>query len=550
MTAPVLTPPATLQAEPAVAGLAIARALARIEARRLLWSPGMLVALALTCGLVGPWSFWPEVRDLRLQAAGSPFNLYLIAAATLVLTNVATLRGRRHNTEPLFQATPAPPQARTAAHLLSAVGPAMLSVVLVAGLIAAVWLLPDGFGRPDGADLAVGPLFVLGAGALGVLLARWIPSSVVAPVACVAIAAHELYFNNRDVVGSMRRLGYWVGAGELPPELLPGRLTRWHLIYLAGLLAMAAVGALVAHGLNRRLVVAGTTAILVVATSAWFQARPNPTEGWSARNALLERPQDHQVCEDRPGARFCAYPAYRSLVDYWARPVDGVRRVVPAVAWPAGLEVSQRVAANDRQYVTGTGLSATVAVLPAIDDPLPDDGSLHPPILWDTTGRAELGLALLAAARVVDLPLVPSSPEIRCDAAGQSRAVIALWLAGQASPATGAALRRLAHEGVLDLGGRPYMVMPDWGTPGTIAWGADEVGHALGLLRRPAAEVRTAIARDWSRLVDPRTPTSEATALLGLPAEPKAGVGPARSRFVGFGALDSGPVPELGDRCA
>lgn len=502
-----------------------ARSLARIEGRHLLRSPLVLagLAFALLPGLgTGLW-----VPELRASSADSAFMFLMLAAGTLVATNLATLRSRRHGTEELLGTTPSPPTVRTGAHLLSVAGPVVMAVVVVAVSLASDLLRRQAYGRPDLAELAVGPLLVAGAGALGVLLARWMPSALVAPVACVAIAAFELFMNSSALVVATgwRWLGFWLQAGDI--DLMPPRPARWHLVYLGGLITLAAVGAVARHGQGRPVVVAGSVAVAVTAVAAAAQMRPVSSETWAARNAMLSNPGASQVCEERAEVRYCAFPADAPLVTRWAEVVAGVRANVPPAAWPGGLAVTQRFTPGDLQY-TPQKLREVLPDLPAPGTPLPDDGDVHPGSTWTTDGATALSLGVGVASRVVGLPLAPPAPATLCDAAGQGRAIVALWLGGRATPDAASALRRAAPPDVVDLEGRPYLVQVETSVQQAVAWGAVEVHHARALLTRPVPEVVTALARHWDRLTDPATTTAEAATLLGLPAVPAGAVDSAR----------------------
>lgn len=550
MTTATDAPPGVAGARPAAASRPgrVTLALARIEGRRLLRSPALVVGVALGALQMGPGALWPEAADLRLRAMDAGFLVLPLAAATLIASSLAALRARRHGTEELLSVTPAPPQARTAGHLLAPLGVAFVAVLVVTAALLAAWRFRHGFARPDLAEVAVGPLLVLGAGALGVLLARWLRSSLAAVVACVGIAAMQLIVSGLAQTNPLRRLAFWAQSADMRPELLPGRLGRWHLVYLVGLVAMAAVGALARHGLSRKVTVAGVLAVVTVATTAWFQARPIPASVWASRNALLETPQDFQQCEERDGVDYCAYPAYRSLVDLWAAPVAGVRRALPSGRWPADVQVSQRVAGNDRHWVTSTDVQRKLPALPPKGAPTVDDGHLHPPLLWDTTGRAELGLAVLAASRAVGLPLARPEPDLRCDASGQARAVVALWLAGQATPATARTLRQLTRDAMADVGGRVFLVIPDYGTPGAVAFGATEVALALELLSRPATSVATAVGASWDDLTARDTRSTAAASLLRL-TEPGPAPFRGHSDMRGFSSFNGQAIPTIGQAC-
>jgi len=540
----VASPPAPA-APPSVA---TARALARVEAGKLLRSP-ILVGGGLFSLLPG-LGFWNPsvVFDLRLTAIGIAITFFPLAAAVLIASNLATLRSRRHGTDQLYESLPSPAAARTGGHLLAVTAVAAFASGLAVLLVAGQALLADTLGSPNVAEMAVGPLLVAGAGALGVLLARWVPTPAAAPVACVAIAVFQMSTTDTALLtGGWRTLGFWTYPGDLPVELLPDRRPGWHVAYLVGLVAMAAVGALVAHGLRRPLVVAGAVALSVAAGSAWVQSRPPSAAGWAADNALLERPGDHQACEERDGTTYCAYPAYRSLVGNWAKPVSGVRRAVPAGAWPADLAVTQRVTSSDRRWVADDVLAGVLPALPAVDAALPDDGHLHPAMGWGTERTDDLTLALAAASRAVGLPMVPDPAGASCDASGQGRAVVALWLAGQATGRAGDALRTLASAQEVSAGRARFLVVLQHDTPPGVAWGAVEVGHALELLRRPADEVRGALAADWEGLAGPGTTTAAVATRLGLaPAADGLPATDAHGEATRYGA---GTEVRIGDRC-
>ena len=496
----------------------VARSLGRVEARMLLRSPVVLVGglFAILPG-IGFWN--PKiVFDLRITATSIAFMFLPLAAAVLIASDLAALRSRRHGAEQLFASLPAAEPARTGGHLLAVTAAALAAAGLVVFLVAGEAMLAVTIGTPDPAERAVGPLLVAGAGVLGVMLARWAPTPAAAPVACVAIALFQGSTTDTALLtGGWRTLAFWTYPGDLPFELLPDRRPGWHALYLAGLVAMAAVGALLAHGLRRPLVVAGALAVSVVVAAAWIQTRPPSAAGWAAANALLEQPADHQVCENRGGTTYCAYPAYRSLVGPWDRAVGGVRRAVPTGRWPADLAVTQRATSADRRWVADDVLARVLPALPARNAPLPDDGHLHPAMAWGTERTDDLALALAAASRAVGLPLVPDPAGASCDASGQGRAVVALWLAGQATGRAGDALRTLASDqGVANAGPTRYLVVLQHDTAPGVAWGGAEVEHALELLRRPAGEVGNVLAGDWEGLAGAGTPTAEIASRLGL----------------------------------
>jgi len=114
--------------EPQPAELGVVRALARIEGRRLLRSPLVLVGAGLM--LLALFGDGPWVASIDSTAADAPFMSLLVAAMTLVASNLAALRGRRSGADELFAAAPAQPRSRTGAHLLAVLWPAVVSVAI------------------------------------------------------------------------------------------------------------------------------------------------------------------------------------------------------------------------------------------------------------------------------------------------------------------------------------------------------------------------------------------------------------------------------------
>lgn len=467
-------------------------ALARAEGRRLL---GPAAATAVVLAALFGVRTRSDVVSLRIVSVEAGLFVLPLAAVTLVCASRAVLRGYRHGTEELS----ASPAARTGAHLLSILVPGALAVLLVVVFVGLAVVRWDHYGAMDVGELVAGPLIVIGAGALGVLLARWTGTALAAPMACLAIALLQLTLSGDGLLFSPgRRLAFWVYPGDLPLELVGPRRAGWHAAYLCGLAGLAAAGALARQRLGRRLVVAGTAAAGVVAASAAVLAWPEPASAWAARNNRLVRPDAHQTCSPRGGLRYCAYPEYGELVRYWEAPVSGVHRAIPAAAWPA-LAVTQRVQPRDRRWVAERHTGEKLPALVPPDGSLPDDGDLHPGLAWDRTGLGDLELALAAAARVTGLPTAPPASGARCDAAGQARAITALWLAGQATPGSERALRKL-------VAGKAAL-------PGGVDYGTIEVDIALELLGRNRADVpiltSAAFAtQDLARRLDvePRTP--------------------------------------------
>lgn len=544
MTATIESPIPVRTADAPVGEAAMAWALARREGPRLLRHPLVVVGFLMgSLNLLQP----TDVVDLGAQSSNAPFFCLWVAAMTLVASHLAVRRGRRHGTEELFSVTSGPLRGRTAAHLLAVAWPTAGATVLML-VYMGVNLAKDHYASVIWADLAVGPVLVAGAGVLGVLLGRVAPWALVPPVACIAIAAVQLSLGSPGFLHSpLRWMNFWVTATDLP--LMPRGPATAHLVYLAGLVALAVLAALLFHGLGRRLVMASLAAIALTATAAVVQGRPLPASAWSEQNDMLARPDARQNCEDRDSVRYCAFSGRRPLIDHWQPVVQGLRQAVPDGRWPQ-MDVRQRVTDLDLQYVGDDARARLRAVLPDLPPAgasLADDGDLHPALNWGwNPSLEELGLALPAASRVVGLPMAPGPDRTLCDSGGQGRAVVALWLAAQAVPETEGFLRRLARDNVVDLPGRAgrYVVVEEGPMlHGGAAWAADDVGFALALLDRPVGEVRASVAAQWDRLTAPSATSGDVAAALGI-----AGPSPVSGR-PGGEVEPAGPPVRLGRPC-
>ncbi|MDP8953455.1 MAG: hypothetical protein M3N37_00755, partial [Actinomycetota bacterium] len=363
---------------------------------------------------------------------------------------------------------------------------------------------------------------VAGAGCLGVLLARLWPQPFTPYLACFLIAVAELGMNTLVFAGSgLRWLVFWV-EGTLW-WLLP-RHSAAHLVYLLGLVAMAAVGALVRHGLTRRLVGAGALAVAVTVVAAGVQMR-QPQDHWRAADAMFAAPESVQTCWDREGVRYCAFPRFRDVMAHVEGLVASVRAVTPEEAWPSPLAVTQRVTALDLEYAgPAADTLSHVVDMPRGRVRQPDDGELHPALEFGWSTVQELGLGVQLGAKTVGLPVVPDprTGEV-CLAVGQARAVVALWLGGHASDDAGDGLAWLVERAseAPAARGRPLhdAVLPiaDVDVYGGFVVSLDDARLALELLKRDSSDVTARLAEHWDVVSRPTTTTAELAQLAGVP---------------------------------
>jgi len=580
-------------------------ALARAEGRRLLRHPIVLASIPFCVGtfLLLTWNQAPVLSrdDILTGLALCP-----LSGAVFLAAHLGATRSFRHGTDELYEGTVTTPAQRTAGHLLSVlwtIGPSVLLVV--AGLLYLVAL--RAVGRPDPVELLTGPSLVVLGGVLGVALARWWRAALAGPVGVVALAAIEIFLVWQTSAGRpendpnpVRWLAPWVPiaiSGDPPRELVV-RPSGWHLVFIISLALLFGGIALLRAGVRAHAVAAtaGALALILVAGSAQVRA-PTAAQRRSLADFLVH-PEKHQVCQIRASVRYCAYRGYAGWIDRWAAAVTPVTSRVPAPARPKDVEIIQTLVVYGSD-VGEADLQGSPAASQFGYNPTEDDlgSAITPGNQWGRgkyEGRDELAMDLIVAAQVVGLPRRPQDvrltaaearrilagyePSERADAAkqihaggawdyctsvGQARAVLALWLAAQATSRTESTFRGvLARD--------PYGIQvvrsgsdvnvrngqdftfggPMQGELATlqyelqtfnfpVQWSKTEATYALQLLNQPTARVSEALARNWALLTRPSTTTDELVQVMGLRPLPsydeqlrEAGVSPVHAKSV------------------
>jgi hypothetical protein len=262
-------------------------ALAALEARRLLTHPLVLAGLALSVVAIAT-----AARRDGLTQSFTLMGLAVLplALATFAAANLAALRSRRAGAEELLDTLPQGVGMRTGAQLLAVLAVPPLAI----GLLAAAYLL---FGAGDGliigwdgarrtpapVELAQGPLLVVALGAVGVLLGRIAPVTLLGALLVVAVVFAEVplaawtpdtawrwaapLVNDTVTVPDTWRpcepTGPWM-CGAV--ERFDTTAMAWHLVALAGIAVAAAAAALIPRRAVR-LGLAGAALTLVAATT-------------------------------------------------------------------------------------------------------------------------------------------------------------------------------------------------------------------------------------------------------------------------------------------
>ncbi|AKZ56581.1 putative ABC transport system transmembrane protein [Streptomyces ambofaciens ATCC 23877] len=476
-------------------------ALARFEARRTLTSVPVVLAFVVYVAWIvwrGRASFdgYPALQDADRATQGMPM---LVGLAVMVSTNLGMLRSLRHGTEPHFAVLVVQPWRRTAAHALSVVPAVLLTAVCVAGQFTWDALKPGAVGHGSPAELAVGPLTVLLAGALGVLAARVLPSPLAAPLLVVLLLFTLVFGAGPSGEGGTSWLAPVVAAissNTLPSDLL-GRPAAWHALYLAGAGLCAAFLAMLLAGGRNLVVRAGVALALALAvTGGVLQAggvSPSP-ELTEARERASVRPE--HTCVEHGRTTYCAFPEWAPRAEVWAGVVDRVRALTGGSAQDRPLVVRQRIEAR-------YGLDSDAAI-PALAEP--DQV---------TVGTAWGGNRVPEFSSAVAAVLVAGSEEAAAEVC-DGRMVTVMWLSLSWMDDPMDALRRVRLDD--SVRGSAIVLAPT--EPLSMTEGQTDVVRRL--LEKPPAGVGERVKAHWAELASPGVTTARAAELLGVAGPGKA----------------------------
>ncbi|MFC8668909.1 ABC transporter permease [Streptomyces sp. NPDC057199] len=479
-------------------------ALARFEARELRMTVSFLGIAALYIA----WIVWqstqsqgdyPVLQDVDRATQTMPM---LVGLAVMLGVNRAVVRSHRHDTDRHFDALVVEPWRRTVAHALSIVPAVLFTAVCV--LVQFTWaaLKPGAAGHGSPAELAVGPLTVLLFGALGVLFARLVRSVFAAPVILVLLLFGMLFV----APSSGSNWTSWLvpvvtesGSSPFPSDLL-GRPAGWHVLYLVGLVLLAALVAVLVSGGRTTVVkaaVAGSLALTLV--GAVGQSGGTPAGSTPARERATNSPAKVQSCLKHGGSTYCAFPEWTGRTADWAEVVDRVQNLAGGSAGGERLTVRQRV---DATY----GLTSDTAISPATTP-----GQVTVGTAWGGNRVPEFAAAV---ASVLVAGNEKAGSEV-CDA----RMVTIMWLAlgGESDPMT--ALRNVRLDD--SVSGSAIVLSPTE----SMSMSAEQTRIVVELLKKPRYSVVGKVKANWTELTSPKTPTARVAELLGVPAADKSAVG-------------------------
>jgi hypothetical protein len=528
------------------------RALASVEGKRLLRHPLFVFALVASAALFAKTT-WEQAPVLSFDSVLVALALVPLAGATFLVSNWAMLRSKRHRTTELYSTTAVSATERTLGHLLAVGWAVAAAAVLAVAELGYLFVLRP-VGTVQALEVLAGPLTVALAGAMGVALGRWWPSIAVAPILLVGLTTGAVFLANAQGHNRFRWVVPVVPTGS--PWELQIRHAGVHTVYVVALTALIGIVALLRTDRSVRLRAMGAGLLVVTVATALAQVRPITAAQRAALASTITNPEPMQACRTIDGISYCAYRAYEGWIPMWAAVVNGVVRAAPAGDSIPSLRLRQQIWTlwegdlSSRQVVALDSGGRDPSVRPFSPA---FAGTITPAMEWGrarTADAFDLGLALAVAGRVAGFPTRPSFPQSpQCQSLNQGRAIVALWLAGQSSPAAASSLRAeaAANTGLVVVG--PHgefqiqyrtasgpahlrfdydilqlaeLEVQEYRATGAapVIWGATDLRYAVQLLDRPAAAVRAELGAHWRTLTNPSTTSAQVVRMLGLRPAP------------------------------
>ena len=504
---------------------AVAMALGRVEARELMSSASMGVGLGF-CLMVLVLFGQVWAGDYRGGLGGNmelyPIYVHPLAGLVVLAAHRARTRSTRDHTQELFDTCPTSHATRTAGHLLTAWTPATVAIVFLAlmtVLLSANTLTGfDAVGARQVAAVLGAALLCVGATALGVMLARWLPWTLapVAAVIAIGFASTRLATAGNRMTEPVRQLSTWLVD---PEEYVRFVAPHWmaHHLWVLALVGLVAVFSLIRDERRRVVMLVGAAFSVLAIISAVAATRPIDADDAQRIASLINDPETHQRCTDAGGLPVCTYGTDTELSQHIADAVTPVVLAAPSSAL-AGWSIRQ-----DTQLERGR-LDPEVRRLLA---PERDDRQYIPLAKVVSHRAASEGARLWVALTATGVTEDITGPVLSLD--HQARGVVTLWLATRGVDAKTAAAMTSTDAETHDSSnytqayGRPW---PDtcYAGPAPVTWAFTDVDAARLLLTLPEGEVGGLLRSDWDHFTDPATSTNELLEAAGLePVAPRPG---------------------------
>jgi hypothetical protein len=427
-----------------------------------------------------------------------------VAIASYLIGSSSSSSEWREETEEFLDSLPNGRQARTLGRVMAAAAPVGYSLILLTA-----WILIGARDSPAGeiiwSEVAIGPLSLALAWTIGCLVGGFRRFRSAPSLFLVAYLFFQLLASPDIEVGASGpsqsdagRLLMWLppSSFESPFEILLRPSTQ-RLMYLVAVLVGIVFWMMWRADRStskKRWLVAGTSvAMAIVFVLGYVVASATPTVAWAAQS--LDRPRadwlkltSAQRCTNTDGVAFCAYPTFDPWIHVWN----------DAVARSASL-------APER--VEGVAQRPSNTTFDGVD---PGPGWVITGFSWDKPNADEPVHAFALAASAGNLAVgLPSGYQASCDAHGQGRSIVPLWLAATSVDNGVMLLRQLAEQPgpVTSIGGVGL---------GNAIFGPDALNLALDISELPMTDVESVFASRLSQLTDPNLTTEEVASWFGI----------------------------------
>jgi hypothetical protein len=242
--------------------------LARVHAVRILRHPVFLLGMLW---YVVALFVNPPTKPYDQYTMLTALPIFLVGIPVFIAVNLVATSSRRAGVDDWTGALPFAPVHRTAAMLLASAAPA----VFVAAIQALTYVSYRGIVTlvVPWTQLACVPVSILGAGLLGVAVARLLPWPGAPLAVAVALVSVNLWVSGPwPYLGAYCDFVLWT-THDVIPARIPGS-SGWHLTYLLALCGLAATGALLSVARRRWLPLAAGVVFGVLVLVAGFLQLP------------------------------------------------------------------------------------------------------------------------------------------------------------------------------------------------------------------------------------------------------------------------------------
>lgn len=315
-------------------------ALVRFEGRKMLTHPLLWVG-ALAAIVLSVLELRVEAPVLNRVSVMLAWTMLPLAAAVALIAGWAVYRAKGQTDAHPPHVLPIPMGQRVGAIVIALLYPALLVLVLHAGLLA--WIMTrDPVTEVVWAELLAGPLYLIMAGAMAAAMTRWLPhpSTPLLTVLVLAVAMAVTYPSWQEWGSSV---GFsWLAPLPWPHDNIPYEVNfrpiGLHLAYLGALIAVVAMVSILRRTPGSLITLTGVAVLAVVL--GLTQLGPVP-ESWRQESISRLIGDGSEVsCEVRGGVQYCALPGYEGWIDRWEAAVDPVVQAAPSEV-VAGLELRQ-----------------------------------------------------------------------------------------------------------------------------------------------------------------------------------------------------------------